>query len=575
MIALLLAFLLAAGTRATSAQQAKTAAPATDSASNTGDAARLGSVKQLYDAGRWNDVVEAVPDPAPGAADFDFYRGMALAKLGRWSQARAALRAGMEKAPRDERFPVELAGVEYRLKNYTAAKRDLNRALRIAPRDPYALNFLGTIYLMRGNLAAALAKWNRAGLPRVNRIEAEPKPRVKPELLERAFTFSRLSTLELPDFETTNARLHGLGLFSFERWELRPASGDSFDAVFHSAERDGWGGNKWIALASALRGLPYETVYPAYGNAWGEAVNFDALFRWDGQKRRVFASMSAPLEGDPKWRLRAYADARDENWNIGRTFDGASAPVNDLKLRRLETGVSVESIESGRWSWRTGARFARRAFANFGTVNAAAPFFAGGNALEYTAGTNYEFLFVPGNRLTATVEASAAAGRAFAPLLGAYGRMQDSAAVHWYPEQQGDDYEMRSQIRAGESFGRVPLDELFTLGVERDGNDLWLRGIPATHDGRKGNSPMGRNYVLWNWEDDKIVHQGDFFEVRVGPFLDAGRISDPSGFFGSRGWLWDPGVQLELRVLGAVSVALSYGHDMRSGQNTFFATTGR
>ena len=81
---------------------------------------------------------------------------------------------------------------------------------------------------------------------------------------------------------------------------------------------------------------------------------------------------------------------------------------------------------------------------------------------------------------------------------------------------------------------------------------------------------MGRRYALWNWEWDKVLYHGDFFEVKAGPIFDAGESSDSSGYFGSRGWLWDPGVECKVRVLDTVEVVFSYGHDTRSGQNTFF-----
>jgi len=45
-------------------------------------------------------------------------------------------------------------------------------------------------------------------------------------------------------------------------------------------------------------------------------------------------------------------------------------------------------------------------------------------------------------------------------------------------------FEMRMRIRAGETAGAVPFDELFQLGVERD-NDLWLRGHAGTSGGVK------------------------------------------------------------------------------------------
>jgi hypothetical protein len=110
------------------------------------------------------------------------------------------------------------------------------------------------------------------------------------------------------------------------------------------------------------------------------------------------------------------------------------------------------------------------------------------------------------------------------------------------------------------------------LGVERD-NDLWLRGHPGTLDGRKGRAPLGRRYLLLNAELNKTVYDGAFFRVQLGPFFDTGTIADPTGLFGSRRWLFDTGIQARLRVLGSVSVLLSYGRDLRSGTGVFYGTT--
>jgi hypothetical protein len=537
-------------------------------------------IKKLYDQGEWEEILRVAPTDAHASPEIDLYRGLALAKLRRWKDARAALAAGLGKAPRDKRFPVELAGVAYEQKDFPAAERELRRALALDPRDTYALNFLATIYFLRGNLQAALKYWNRMGLPRVNQVQESPEPSVRPELLDRAFAFAPLSTLEGRQFETTQARLENLGIFPFYRWELRPrndsAGSNSFDIVFHSLEHDGFGGNKWLAALSTLRGLPYETLYPQYDNAFRAAVNFDSLLRFDPQKERVFAEITLPLEGEPRWRARAWVDGRDENWNIRGTFSGASAPLPDLKLRKIEAGAEIRSVQSGRWSWQTDMALARRSFRNQGELSPqAVPFFTDGNSLKLSARTDFRLFSIPEKRITVDSSAGATLGRFFATPLGNYARTEGALAFRWLPNERGNDYEVRSSWRAGGTFGRVPFDELFTLGVERDDNDLWLRGISATRDGRKGYSPMGRDYVLWNSEIDKIVYDGAFFQIRVGPLFDAGWIGDPSGLFGSRGWLWDPGAQAKIRVLGSFDVVFSYGHDIRSGQNTFFGTAQR
>jgi hypothetical protein len=62
--------------------------------------------------------------------------------------------------------------------------------------------------------------------------------------------------------------------------------------------------------------------------------------------------------------------------------------------------------------------------------------------------------------------------------------------------------------------------------------------------------------------------------VKLGPFVDTGKISDSSPVLGARNWLWDIGVQTKLRVLG-VGVTVSYGKDLRTGHNAFYATLTR
>lgn len=94
-------------------------------------------------------------------------------------------------------------------------------------------------------------------------------------------------------------------------------------------------------------------------------------------------------------------------------------------------------------------------------------------------------------------------------------------------------------------------------------------------NGEKRNAPLGRNYLLMNAATGKIVHKDGLFTVKLGPFLDTGRIYDPSGFFGSPKWLYDTGLQMKLRLLGSFEFVLGYGKDLRSGNNSFFTSVTR
>jgi len=536
---------------------------------------RVAIVKRLYAEGRWDEMIRLTPPAADDPADFDFYRGLAFARLQRWAEAKAAFKAGHEKEPQDKRFLLELAGISYQRKDFSEARSYLKQALRLDPGNVYAQDFLATLYFLQGNLEAAIRHWNRIGKPRITDVKLDPEPRVRAIILDRAFAFSPLSVLQLDDLRMSEARIENLEIFSRQRFELEPEGEESFKLLFRSTERNGWGDGKLDGLISLLRGLPYQTIYPELYNLNHSAINIMAMLRWDARKRRFHASFSAPLGQNPGWRLQLYLDGRDENWDLSGTFQASSSPISDLKLKKLEMGAEIRSVASSRLRWRSGISLADREFRNFtGVDRPASLFFTDGLSLKYQAGVDYRLLRNPDRRMTVDAGASGDFGKLFARAPSSFAKFEGSLTFHWFPLSHGDDYEMNGQFHAGRTVGQVPFDELYALGLERD-NTLWLRGHIGTRNGKKGSAPMGREYVLWNWEVDKIVHRNAFLTVKLGPFLDVGRITDPSQDFFAKGWLVDPGIQCKFRVLGSVTIVFSYGRSLRSGRNAFYTTVLR
>jgi len=176
----------------------------------------------------------------------------------------------------------------------------------------------------------------------------------------------------------------------------------------------------------------------------------------------------------------------------------------------------------------------------------------------------------PERRMTVDVTAASALGRIWSDPQHTFFKLQGSARWHWFPQGTGDDYEVTQQLRSGKTFGDVPFDELFQLGIERD-NDLWMRGHIGTRDGRKGSAPLGRAYFLSNSEIDKKIYSNGLVTVHLGPFVDTGKITDDTPGLGSEKWLWDVGAQVKLRVFGS-GIGFSYGKDLRSGNNAFYVT---
>ena len=502
----------------------------------------------------------------------DFYLGIAEAHLGRAREAEAALAAGRRLAPNDARFPTELAGIAFTQKNYPATIHDLRTASRLAPDDRYVCNFLGTAYFLEGNLAASLKYWNRVGKPVVAQVREELEPHIAPSLLDHAFAFSPAATLTLREFLDTNARIRGLGIFPQFQIDLNARSDGKFDTVFRARELDGFGDSKLDALVLFFQGLPFQEVNPQFYNLHHEAINFISMVRWDAQKRRIFADLSGPFAHGAKVRWDFIADLRDENWAIRDGFTGPAPVLAAFNMRDEGGAFALASHAGDRFTWAAGAAVSHRDFRNVAPGVVFTPALLGaGPELSQHAQIDSALWRVPERRFVVTAGARSDAARLWTQTSRSFEKLTGSLGWHWFPQVKGDDYETFQQLRAGKTFGQPPFDELFILGLERD-NDLPLRAHIGTRDGRKGSAPLGRNYVLENWEINKNLYGNGLVKVQLGPVFDIGEITDPDTQLGSHMWLFDTGAQLKLQVLGA-RLVFSYGKDLRTGNNAFYASS--
>jgi hypothetical protein len=371
-------------------------------------------------------------------------------------------------------------------------------------------------------------------------VEVDPPPPVPPALLDRALLFAPGGVLTGREYRGSQSRLAGLDVFNRFRFELAARADEQYDVRIH------WiAPSRWTPLLEAASELPYQAVRLDLRNLKGRAIAWDNFYRWDAQKRRASSSVSGPLAGDPKWRWKIFADARSETWNTGGALD--------FRLRKIVAGAEIRSLASDRFSWTSGFDVSTRHFDG-------APEFAHGFATRYRATANYRFLNLPEKRLTADISGTSEIAR-----LGAlFAREQAAAVLRWLPQPRGDDYETVVRTSAGSAFGRVPFDELFIVGLERD-NDLPLRAHIGTHDGKKGSAPIGRRYVLTNFEIWKRVFHADWFTLDAGPVFDTGRVSN-----GEKS-LIDIGAALRLRILGSIGIVLSYARDLRAGRNASYA----
>jgi hypothetical protein len=515
---------------------------------------------ELYSAGRYSEVVAAA-DETSDDQDLLFLRGMSLARLDRWAEAEQALRQGQSLAPEDARFPTELAGVSYRLEDYRQSRRFLRRALRLAPDNEYARNFLGSLYLLDSNLDAALAQWNRIDQPRLSAVELPLQLRTDPVLLDRALTFSPATTLELSQLRTSRARLNLLDAFSGYDFDLVPnAPGDDYKLRMRGSERSGLFRSPLWSLARSARGLPYRTVFLEHDNGGGNASSLHAIARWDPWRRRANVVYSRPLVGEARYRWRVFGDAREERWDL--TYRIPELP--NFRLQKVEAGAGFESVVNGSFRWGAEAAASVRSFRGAGTDGVRMPDAAGART-DVTF--NWTPLYLPARRIAVTTETRVGLGSVADDEGTLYGRAESAAQLRW---SSGGNWSFTTRISGGVLPGRAPFDELYILGVERD-NELVFRGIRNDQDGRKGSAPVGDRFWLSSTDLIRRVAHFALADIHAGPFFDAGVVRDSRGEFGSPRTQLAAGVQVELRLFGAFGIRLLYGRDLRTGQDLFFS----
>ncbi|MEX2302502.1 MAG: tetratricopeptide repeat protein [Bryobacterales bacterium] len=523
-------------------------------------------VQSLYEAGEYTKAAAEAEAAVNPQAETVFYHGLALARLERYDEAQAVFEAGRNRYPRDKRFPLELAGVAYRKQQLARARWFLRRALHLDPADEYGNEFLGSLYVVEGDLAAALKYWNRIGKPLIQDVEVTPPPPIRLVLRERAITISGGQIFTLARLRSTEANLDRLDIFARRRIELTPGPGDRFNVTVRllpaGSPLRGWLGR----LLPVARGLPYQAIHFDRTNIASRAINFGSLWRWDANKRRIDLELAGPIRMNPRFRYQFGVDARDENWSLAETSEDADGTERDFKLKKVSVGGDFLFALTGKLEWTTGVQLTTRGFRNAADT----ALFSDSWSFEQRNQLSYRLLDIPERRIRVDSIARLRTGRVFTGATSRFGIVEGDLSGRWNPRAQNDAWEAHARLRAGQTFGEIPFDELFQLGMERD-NDLWLRGHTGTRDGKKGSAPLGDDYALLQTGFDRTVARFRFLEVRAGPFFDTGRISGPSGF-GSSGWLLDTGIAAKIVVAGGLSWSATYGRDLRGGSGVFYTS---
>jgi hypothetical protein len=495
------------------------------------------------------------------SADALLAEAISLAGSGRLEEAESVLLKGKLAFDDDARFPIELAGIAWRKKDPAHAKVLLRRGIDLDPSNAYAAEFIGSLYLLDGNLFAAVKYWNRLRRPVLSDITFAPGPPLDAELTARIPAVSVGQVLTEDRLARTERNIDRLGIFSEPRFDLTPSANGDYSLVIRSAVR----GSPVAGIAGRLlplvRGLPFQQINLDWINIEQSAARLTSLWRWDSNKRRIGVSYRAPL------RSGAYAvwtDLRNEKWDLNRVE--ISSGVTSVRSAAL--GGAIE-FDLGGGTWTPSAHLSRHTFLNGGSQM----WFANSTIWEIRNRFTLPRWRYPERRVHLDTSLTLRTGRVFSRASSRLIGAELDVAAHWLPQARGDIYAIRGRLRGAALSGRLPIDQLYTTAMERD-NDLWLRGHAGTRNGRKGNAPMGTRFVSTQTEAARRIIQLPFLRIEAGPFLDLANIGGESAL-GSRGWLYDAGVQAVVTSLGGFRWTFVYGRDLRGGRDVFYTALSR
>jgi hypothetical protein len=504
-------------------------------------------------------VCDAAPD---SSADDLLRRALSLASSGRLEEAEKVLLEGKAAFTHDARFSVELAGISWRRKHTRRAKDYLRQGLRLDPSDAYAIEFLGSLYLLDGNVHAALKYWNRIRKPVLGAVLFEPKPPLNSDWVERLPAVSTGQSLTGTRLTQTEQNLRRLRIFSEPRFEITPSPANEYRLIVRapvmSQPLAGIAGR----MLTMLRGLPYQQINFDWLNIDRRAINFTSLWRWDPDKRRIAVNYRVPL---PRSVYAIWTDLRDETWELSWSGLGAG----NFDVRSAAVGGEIEFELMGGNRWTPGFQLSRHTFRGARSQQSLT------NSSVWEVRNRFDFTrrrYVE-RRVHVDSSVTVRAGRIFSQNSSRLVGAEFNVAAHWLPQQRDDLYTVIGRVRAGAVSGQLPADSFYILAMERD-TDLWLRGHVGTRSGRKGSAPMGTRFALAQMEVTRRLLRIPFVRVDVGPFLDTGNVGGEPRF-GSRGWLYDTGAQVVLTTQGGFRLSVIYGRDIRDGRNVIYTALSR
>jgi tetratricopeptide (TPR) repeat protein len=504
-------------------------------------------------------------------ADVYYFLGMCAAFQGRPVDAERALLSAIAINPSLKECYVEVGGLYFKQKKFTASERALKKALKLDAGDAYAIDLLGTIYFINGLQERALAQWNKVDRPVLNQLVLAGEGIKNRELAEKELCFRPGQLVRPSQIRATRKRLSEIDCYSGISFSLAPSAADldQMDLIVSGNEQRGFGALAAV-LTGGLRDLPHQTAYVNFKNFTGHGLNLYSAYRWDKYQQKVGLALRVPrLLGTPFYYQLSYRDQNDR-WSFRAPDDPLEGEEFTQSERELRLDVDHLFNNGVRLDHHLRIKRTSSLSLTGGESPAAETVFLWGG--DYAVG----LVESVDKRLTTDLSLSydISAPNRVNPKRSYQFVLAADVAKSWAPGLS-QDYtgRFRARMAWGSSTSNTPFGEFFVLGLGPDVRHQ-LRAYRTTEGGKLGHSPLGREFVLLNL--DYLHRLGRLSIVRIdgGLFFDGGRILDENSFnqeFGNA-LLADCGICLVAHVFH-VSFQVSYAHSLNSKRQALYISS--
>jgi tetratricopeptide (TPR) repeat protein len=501
------------------------------------------------------------------SADAYLYLGIAYGNMKDYSKAEDTLQEGARRYPGDARFHNELAGVYMATRDLDKAKTELHRALDVDPNNNYASDLLASIDISRGEVQSALRSWNKSGRPIIDDILHNYFLNFGSWVVKEAVAFHPAGVLRYRQWKTTEARLYATNNFTNVGLEVEPTRiPDHYDAIVRTTYKTN---NLYNILWNAVKAGAYDTTYFNYWNIGNTGMNWNSVYRWDPNRHLVAGSLQAPLKLPGILNTQLGDSVVSEEWDLSNNLRENLLSRNHFVNYRANTILArVSHIPSYRFQVGAGIRYANQ-YSRGDLPEVASDSRNDGNLFVETlirpADGRYE------NRLSL---------KAFLARRSILGDFNYSGGVAQFDNRITISKDTRTTfnwtIKGGTSRGLRPLPDYFLLGLELNPENI-LRGHMAYRDGRYGSSPMGSDFVLGNFDIDRLIatiptfnyFNLPFITIKAMGFFDPAETWDRTHVFKDSGLLADVGGGLRFETPTS-TLNLVLGRPLRGGPTVLY-----